>query len=168
MADLAEILSVEHMAIRHIRKSFYLLDDIGPFREFHSYLKESHIVLEEKILVPVLKMVDMPDSGEFRARVDRIMADHRLIQALSENLVKWHEDGDIELFRQRLPLYFRLLSDHNDSEEQAIFPRWREIGRRQAADTIREAASVVESFGMKRYMEVTGISEATYRYLFYR
>ncbi len=165
MADLAEILMIEHMAIRHIRNKVERKPDYQMLDEFHDYLKRCHIEIEEKILFPIL--LDNPSESDpgFKEEAKRIMADHKLIQALFENLARWSERQDIANFKSRFPLYFRLLQEHNDKEDASVFPHWKSIGVRELKSAKLEASSVIESFGRKRYLEVTGLSEDSYAYI---
>lgn len=166
MADLAELLSVEHIAIRHIRRSLENGDSVETFGEFHRYLKECHVEIEEKILFPILKAYVWTDSQEFVSKADRILADHKLIDTLHANLIKWYTSGDLETYHERLPLYFKLLLEHNEREEEIVFPRWDRLPADEIIGTVREAENIIESFGMKKYMEMVGLREPGYRYLF--
>lgn len=166
MADLAEILLVEHLAIRHISKTFTNPKDLEPFVEFHTYLKECHIEIEEKLLFPLLEAHYWDDSGEFNAKANRILADHRLIDTLSRNIINWHSSGDLELVTDRYPLYFKLLHDHNKREEESVFPRWSDLPQDEIKDTVKEAKSIIESFGTGKYLEMTGLTEHGFYYLF--
>ncbi len=166
MADLAEILTLEHLAIRHIRKASTNWKGEVQLSEFHGYLKNCHIEIEEKIFFPVLKGHSGEDSKGFIRLVDQIIADHRLIDTLFLNLVKWSETGETKLYGERLPLYFRLLEEHNDKEEDLVFPRWRTVPSEDIKDTLKEAVNVIESYGLPRYMKTIGITKSGYRYAF--
>lgn len=166
MADLAEILMTEHLAIRHLRKSFTVTEDIDLFRDFHLYVKECHIEIEEKLLFPVLEAHNWEDSDEFSFKAEQIKADHRLLETLSENLLKWHEKGSTITFGQRFPLYFKLLVEHNSREEDYVFPRWAGITEDELKGTVKEAENIIKSFGKTEYLNITGMSEKAFEYIF--
>lgn len=166
MADLAEILSFEHLAIRHIRKESVLWQEHTPLSEFHRYLRECHIEIEERIFFPVLKESTWDDSKEFLPRIEKIIADHKLINTLFENLEKWYNKGNLSLYRERFALYFRLLQEHNDREEALLFSRWQSLPENTLKDTVKEAKNVIESFGIQRYVELLGFTPSGFTYVF--
>jgi len=166
MADLAEILMIEHLAIKHSKwiVGNYYDDDV--FQNFHSYVKECHIELEEKICFPVLESYPFMDSKQFSERTDRIKADHKLIDTLALNIIKWHESGNHNLVLERKPLFYKLLVDHNASEEVDVFPRWSQMDSIELKSSMKDALSIIESFGIGKYMDATGISPSAFRYFF--
>lgn len=166
MSDLAEILMIEHAAIRHIRKSMEEKPDYQTLAVFHNYLEQCHIEIEEEILFPLVVNNVTENKPAFREEAMRIMADHKLIKALFGNLEKWFESKDTEKFNTRFPLYFRLLQEHNDKEDSVVFPHWASMGENELKDAKKEASAIIDAFGKKRYLEVTGLSEYSYTYLF--
>ena len=98
--------------------------------------------------------------------MERIKADHKLIDTLAQNLLKWSESGNIDLLKERTPLFYRLLTDHNATEETDLFPRWADIDKKTLKDTTKDALSVIESFGRGEYMESLGLNYSTFRYFF--
>ena len=166
MADLAEILMIEHMAIRHLRKNVENSPNYLILENFHDYLKRCHIEIEEKILFPMLLDNPSEETPGFKDEARRIMADHKLIQALFENLAKWFERQELTNFNSRFPLYFRLLQEHNDKEDASVFPHWNSLSGKELKNGKEEASGIIESFGRKRYLEITGLSEGSYSYLF--
>lgn len=166
MADLAEILMVEHLAIK---ESKWLIDrpySNDAFTNFHSYVKECHIEVEEKICFPILESYSFPDAKQFRERVERIKADHKLIDTLAVNIMKWHDSGNEKLVGERMPLFYKLLVEHNASEEIDLFPRWNKMDNREIGSSVRDALSIIESFGIKRYIDATCLDESVFRYFF--
>ncbi len=166
MADLAEILTLEHLAIRHIRKESAHWGAFDQMYEFHRFLKECHIEVEEKIFFPVLKESSWKDSKEFFSQIDMIIADHKLINTLFQNLAKWNNDGNRQLYAERLPLYFKILEEHNDKEENLIFPRWAQVPPDAIRNTVKEALNVEESFGIDRYLSTVGMTKSGFSYTF--
>lgn len=166
MADLAELLMVEHVAIRHISRSLEKDFKLEDFEAFQRYLGECHIIIEEKLLVPALEQFDWADSDSFTRETERIMADHRLLKTLAGNLISWHEKDQKETFAVRLPLYIELLSGHNYREELSVFPRWRHISADEKSDVLKEARDLILDFGKEDYHRITGISDKGFEYLF--
>ena len=165
MADLAELLMMEHASIRVISFSSHGMDSLDNFVVFNNYLKNVHIDVEEKILFPLVVDFDWADRKEFEATVNRIKSDHRLIETLAENLIKWKESGKEELIALRLPLFYKTLTDHNNSEEGQIFPRWVYLDSENTRSALREALSVIESNSEELYEKVTGISHDLLDYI---
>ncbi len=165
MADLAEILMLEHLAIKHTRKELEKRSDYVSLEIFNEYLKDCHIEVEEKILFPIL-LECSEISSTLKEEATRIMADHKLIQALFGNLAKWHDSREMEKFTSRYPLYFRLLQDHNDKEDSIVFPHWDSISENTLLQAKKEAVSIIDSFGRMRYLEVTGLTPESFSYLF--
>lgn len=166
MADLAEILQIEHLVIRHLRRTFEQEFDIEDFQNFTFYLRDCHIEIEERLLFPLLQAYDWEDSIEFNSISDRILKDHKLIGKLSDNLLKWHNNGDTVHFKEKMPLYFRLLLEHNNKEEEIIFPRWLVLPKEELERAKIEAKSTIESFGKLQYFKITGLTERSYEHFF--
>ncbi len=166
MSDLAEILMVEHVAIRHIRKAMENKPDCQFLESFHDYLKMCHIEVEEKIVFPLILNSPSQSDADFRDTANRIMADHKLIQTLFENLTKWEQSQDSVHFNSRYPLYFRLLQEHNDKEDAIVFPHWSSLDTGEIIRAKKEAASIIDTFGKKQYIEITGLTESSFTYLF--
>lgn len=166
MAELSEILMIEHLAIRHISTGMSVENGEQKFSGFHHYLLECHIPIEEKILFPMLEAQPWEDSKSFNANARRIMADHKLIDTLSGNIVKWYDEGNFETLGSRFPMYFRLLLEHNGKEEETVFPRWGNLPREELESARKEAENIVLSFGKKAYLGVTGMTEHSFNYFF--
>jgi hemerythrin superfamily protein len=165
MASLAEILTVEHMSIgrmEFIRGSY----DHDSFVAFRSYLKECHIEIEEKICFPILETFPFPDSKEFSSNVERIKADHKLIDTLAVNIIRWSDAGKTDMLETRLPLFYKLLTEHNTKEENDLFPRWDSIDRKLLATSSKDAISIIDSFGRKEYMKIIGFNDSSLSYFF--
>jgi len=166
MADLAEILIVEHLAIKNSRWILEKPYDSEAFMQFRSYVKSCHIEIEEKICFPILEAHSFPDSTKFKERAERIKADHKLIDTLALNIIRWGEEENMELVAERIPLFFRLLVDHNASEETDLFPRWDNMDPGEIKASMGDALSIIGSFGEKEYMMAVGLNEKSFHYLF--
>ncbi len=164
MADAVEILMMEHQSIRHISK-YLKQDSLTDFSEFHDYLRSVHIEIEEKIVFPVI-YESIPESRpDVRREIDQIKADHKLIQTLAGNIVKWMEDQNTELVHERFPLYFRLLKEHNLNEDRLVFPWWKGIDGERIRTARREIASIIDAFGRERYLNIQEISPEQFDYI---
>ncbi len=164
MTDLAGILMLEHVAIRNI--SICTKSGEPDFAEFHSYLRNCHIEIEEKLVFPLVLASASKGEKELVSRIEHIRADHKLIETLAGNLGKWKETGNKQLYGDRLPLYYRLLVDHNRNEDETVFPIWKEVDGNEARKAAKEALSIIESYGTGRYLEVIGIPRKAMDYLF--
>ncbi len=85
--------------------------------------------------------------------IDRISADHKLIETLGNNIVKWINGNDEDMLKRRIPVYWKILSEHNMSEEKTIFYRLNDS--LESIDGILES---ITSFGIDEYIKITGIS----------
>ncbi|MCL6090281.1 MAG: hemerythrin domain-containing protein [Candidatus Thermoplasmatota archaeon] len=168
MADLAEILMVDHLAIRNLSRDLNGRTDNFELAGFHEYVMSCHVEIEEKIVFPMLKGGMWEDSRNFNSAVDRIKADHKLIDALAKNLIKWHYDGNAEMYSLRFPLYFKLLLEHNGNEESDLFQRWDRLDATEVRGAKKDAESIIDSFGRKRYLEIVGYTDAAFAYIFGR
>ncbi len=165
MASLVEILTVEHLAISRtgvIRGSY----DPEGFVSFRAYMKECHIEIEEKICFPILEAYPFNDAKTFSANVERIKADHKLIDTLAGNIIKWSNDGKTEMLEGRLPLFYKLLTEHNTEEENDLFPRWDSIDSQILRSSSKDAMSIIDSFGRKEYMKIIGYNDSSFSYFF--
>ena len=166
MSDLVEVLIIDHLTIKHAGEIFNPDLEIGDFMNFHSYLKECHMEIEEKILFPTLKKGRWGDERWFFTKIDQLISDHRLIDSMVQNVVSWYRSGDMGMVIEHLPLYFKILVDHNNSEESYIFGRWKMISDDERLSAMNEARVVIKNFGLKRYLGVTGLSEGAFMYMF--
>ena len=166
MTDLAEILIIDHLTIKHSGEIFKPDSEIGDFVNFHSYLKECHMQMEEKILFPALKRGTWGDERWFFLKIEQLVEDHKLLDAMIQNIVKWHRTGELDLVKEHIQLYFKILVDHNNSEESYIFSRWKMMPEEEHSAAMMAAREVVRNFGFKRYLGVTGLSEGAFHYMF--
>lgn len=64
-----------------------------------------------------------------------------------------------------MPDFFRILTDHNLSEEDQIFPRWKLIDESKRNDAIRDAVELIQSTDEDNYFDKTGISAELIKYI---
>ena len=94
------------------------------------------------------------------------MADHRLLETLATNIIKWKNEENSEILKNRVPMFFRLLQDHNNSEEDSLFTHWKNIESDVKKKTVTEVGNIIENFGLGAYSRVTGISRDFFSYVF--
>ena len=166
MADAVELLLIEHLQCRSFRRLQDVSPDFERFVAFHQFLMDVHIEIEEKIVFPNLYEPLWEDADEYRATISKIAADHKLLDKLAGNLIQWKESGNEELYLERMPLYTRLLIEHNEREESDIFTRWRSLDNYVYRSASKEISSVISSFGVKNYRKAMGMTESAFNYLF--
>ena len=164
--DVVEVLMTEHSAIRHISNNFTFDSESSDFQVFVEYLKKCHIEIEERVFVPVIKDVYDGKKMDLIRNVDRIMADHRLLETLASNIIKWKDEENFDILKPRVPLFFKLLQDHNTSEEDSLFTYWKDIQDNVKKNTMTEVGNIIESFGLGSYSMITGISKDFFSYVF--
>lgn len=165
-ADAVELLIVEHLQCKAFRKLQDVSPDFERFREFHEFLLNVHIEVEEKIVFPALYEPLWDDSKEYRATINLVSADHKLLDKLAQNLVKWKEGGKEELYSERMPLYSRLLIEHNEKEESDIFSRWKKLDSSIYKSASKEINNVISSFGIENYRKAMDLTASAFNYLF--
>ncbi|MEM3676288.1 MAG: hypothetical protein QXV22_04435 [Thermoplasmataceae archaeon] len=161
LTQIVDFLMVEHSLIRGIGKC--IAGEAGPeFSDFREYVKSCHIEIEEKLVFPVI-IESLPESSlDVSVRVKQIQADHKLLLKLSENIDNWISQGNSRLLGERGPLYIRLLKEHNQNEDSFVFKLWPHADQDSNSKIKREAMAIIENFGLKRYLEITGISMELY------
>lgn len=160
--DLAELLMFEHAVIRI--KSELIGSDNSSFGEMNRFVLKWHANIEDEIFFPTLRE-QFSENNELVSDVKRIGADHKLIQTLGENLEKWKSEGKEERFRERLDLYVKLLREHNDLEEEALFPYWKILPDEVKAKTMEKTVGAFNPGILGWYCAYTGISERFVDYL---
>ena len=164
MNDLAELLMIEHSAIRHISK-YININNEDDLLGFHEYLKSVHIELEEKVLFPVLiSNLDL-DSKDLVSLIDQLKVDHKSIDDLAKEISTLWEKEDNGTATDKTKLYFRLLKDHNNSEDSSVFLLWNNVGEKEKATAMKEAGNIIDSFWRKLYIDLMGLPPDAYHYL---
>ncbi|WP_287960270.1 hemerythrin domain-containing protein [Acidiplasma sp.] len=159
--DLAELLMVDHSSIRIIADNNLLQNTAAELIDFNKFLLNIHVNIEESIVFPLLK----ENNKEISKLIDRLTADHKLIETLFNNLYKWKVNDD-PLFSVRLPLFYKTLKDHNCREESDVFPYWRNIDNDGRNTAMKNAHEIIESSDISNYIKETGISEKMLKYIF--
>ena len=152
---------VEHSGIRIIADHNILEKSSAELIDFNQFLLNIHVNIEESIVFPVLK-----ENNETVVKlVDRLIADHKLLETLFNNLYKW-KVSENSLFEVRLPLFYKTLTDHNSLEENEVFPLWRDIGDEEKTISMKNAHEIILSNNIENYIKETGISEKMMKYIF--
>ena len=160
--DLAELLMFEHAVIR-VRSEHIGIE--GPFFEdMNRFVLKWHASIEDEVLFPLLQE-HFSGKPEIVSDINRIAADHKLIQTLGENLEKWKKEGNSKLFNERIGLYVRLIREHNDKEEESIFHLWKEIPEAARKETMSRAIKALKSGVLDWYTVYTGLSPRMLDYI---
>ena len=77
-----------------------------------------HFAIEEQLLFPVLRAAFAPDGAE-RALLDRVIAEHRMLEALEKRIAAASDD-EAEL-EAALQAFADLLESHVRAEERGLF-----------------------------------------------
>lgn len=163
--DAVQLLMIEHLQCKSMKALQDISQDHDRFVTFHEFLLNVHIEVEEKVVFPALSQPLWDDSRSYAKRVKQIAADHKLLDKLAKNLIRWKESGNEEIYGERIPLYYRLLVDHNQREETDLFGRWKEIDKSVYRTSEKEIYNIISSFGTERYRQAMNISESAFRYI---
>lgn len=164
--DAVELLMVEHLQCKSIKKLQETTVDYDRFVNFHEFLLNGHIVVEEKIVFPSLSLPLWDDSKDYTAKIKQIAADHKLLDKLAQNLIRWKESENEELYNERIPLYYKLLIEHNGREEDELFDRWQSLDKSVYISTSKEIYNIISSFGAEKYRLAMNFSEGVFHYIF--
>lgn len=164
--DAVELLMIEHLQCKSIRTLQETSEDYDRFVNFHEFLLNVHIVVEEKVVFPSLAMPLWDDSKVYTEKIKQIAADHKLLDKLAQNLTRWKNGGNEELYNERKSLYYRLLIEHNGREEDELFERWRSLDESVYRSASKEINNIISSFGIDRYRQAMNFSESVFRYVF--
>ena len=167
MADIVEILMIEHLAMKRMKEKQVTGISNEEFSSFHGFLMNVHVEVEEKIVFTELIEPQWEEHTQYAEQIEKIKADHKLINTLATNLKKWYDEGNIKTYNDRIPLYFRLLVDHNTLEEREVFPRWKDLNKfDESGKLAKECMNIIETYGEGDYLKRISLSEAAFRYLF--
>ncbi len=165
--DAVELLMIEHLQCKSMKDLQEKSGDYDRFVNFHEFLLNVHIVVEEKVVFPSLSSPLWDDSRNYKEKIKQIAADHKLLDKLAQNLIRWKDGGNEELYNTRMPLYYSLLTEHNGREEAELFHRWRSLDESVYKSTSREIYNIISSFGIDKYRQAMNFSESIFRYVFH-
>ena len=155
--DAVELLMMEHSALR-IRSE---RNEFVNIMEFRIFLMDIHVSVEEKVVFP--ELVALGDS-ETKKTVESLIADHKLLDKLYSNLIKW-KSGENPLYEQRIPLFYQTLTFHNSQEEKLVFPLWKSLEPEKAREDVKSSLEIIGSAGIDIYKKETGISTEMIKYI---
>ena len=155
--DAVELLMMDHSALR-IRSE---RNEFVNIMEFRIFLMDIHVSVEEKVVFP--ELVALGDS-ETKKTVESLIADHKLLDKLYSNLIKW-KSGENPLYEQRIPLFYQTLTFHNSQEEKLVFPLWKSLEPEKAREDVKSSLEIIGSAGIDIYKKETGISTEMIKYI---
>ena len=155
--DAVELLMIDHSALRIRSEKNDFIDMMG----FRAFLMDIHVAIEEKVVFPELVLLG---DNEAKKTVDSLIADHKLLDKLYSNLVKWKADEN-PLYEQRIPLFYQTLTFHNSQEEKLVFPLWKKLEPEKTRNDMKASLEIIESSGLNVYMKETGVSPEMIKYI---
>ncbi|MGC8661311.1 MAG: hemerythrin domain-containing protein [Nitrososphaeria archaeon] len=147
-----DLLLYEHSALRVLKSEWENGYQRIEFKKINDFVINHHARVEDLYVFPKIKASN-PNDTDLVKNIDRISADHKLIETLGNNIVKWINGNDEDMLKRRIPVYWKILSEHNMSEEKTIFYRLNDS--LESIDGILES---ITSFGIDEYIKITGIS----------
>lgn len=156
MMNVIEVLETDHIAIRLINKCIGIEIDPGSFKTFHDFVVNLHAKIEDEILFPTMNRTFSSDE-DILYIIDRISKDHKLLETLGNNIIKYGEEGNIDLYKKRLERYFIILVDHNNSEEKLLFPLYRDINREMREKADKAALEIINEYGYHKCTSIIRI-----------
>ena len=155
--DAVELLMIDHSALRIKSEDREIIN----MMEFRIFLMDIHVGIEEKVVFPELVLLG---NSETKKTIDSLIADHKLLDKLYSNLIKW-KSGETPLYEQRIPLFYQTLTFHNSQEEKLVFPLWKNLEPEVAKNDIKTALEIINASGVDTYMKETGISADMIKYI---
>ena len=155
--DAVELLMIDHSALRIKSEDREIIN----MMEFRIFLMDIHVGIEEKVVFPELVLLG---NSETKKTIESLIADHKLLDKLYSNLIKW-KSGENPLYEQRIPLFYQTLTFHNSQEEKLVFPLWKNLEPEVAKNDIKTALEIINASGVDTYMKETGISADMIKYI---
>jgi len=152
---------VEHSGIRIIAYNNILEKNSSELIDFNKFLLNIHVNVEENVVFPLIK----ENNNSTLKLIDSLVSDHKLIETLFDNLYKW-KLSENPLFEKRLPLFYKILTEHNSKEEDLVFPLWKNINNEEKNNAMKNAHEIILSNGIENYIKETGISQKMMDYIF--
>jgi len=150
--SIIEILTNDHIAIRLLDRCFINIIDLDSFKSLHSFIIELHAKIEDEYLFPIYIKYFKEDEVEYL--VKRIAADHLLLKKLGSKVIKYGEECEEDLFKNRVNRYMQILIDHNKSEEGLLFPLWKNIDEELRREADEKSLNLVNKYGYGKYTSI--------------
>lgn len=158
MINVIEMLKTEHLAIRTYINKLTPENKYETFLGLRDFVFNVHVMTEDMVFFPrMLAYLRMPD--DLVETIRRISADHKLLENLSDNLVKWKAEGRNDIVESRIDLFFETLAEHNRKEEEEIFSRDEIYEYPKSYEVNLEIWDIVRKFGVSRYETYVGVSD---------
>ncbi|HEW93556.1 hypothetical protein DRN87_00185 [Candidatus Geothermarchaeota archaeon] len=153
MTTIIESLENDHIAIRLFNRCFGTEMDLESFKSFHEFIVEVHAKIEDEILIPAI-LEAYRDQEDVKYLAKRISADHLLIAKLGESIIEYGEKGNLTLYKKRLDRYMKILIDHNRSEENLLFPLWKNVPDSVRLDSNKKALEIINKYGYGKFTRI--------------
>lgn len=158
MINVIEMLRTEHLAIRTYISKITPENKYQTFIGLKDFVFNMHAMTEDMVFFPrMLAYLRMPD--DLLEDIKRISADHKLLETLATNLVRWKAAGREDLVDSRIDLFFDTLMEHNLKEEQVVFNREEIYEYPTSYEVNVEIWDIVKRFGVGRYESYVGVSD---------
>lgn len=158
MRNIIEMLKVEHLAIKKYINNITPQNRYDTFIGIKDFIFNVHAMIEDMVFFPrMMAYLRMPE--DLTETIRRISSDHKLLETLSENLLKWKSEGREELIDSRLDLFFETLVEHCEREEMDVFGREEVFEYPESYEVNSEAWEIVRRYGVARYESYVGVSD---------
>lgn len=158
MRNIIEMLKVEHLAIKKYINNITPQNRYQTFMDLKDFVFSVHAMTEDMVFFPrMLAYLRMPE--DLTETIKRISNDHKLLETLAENLMKWKEEGREDLIDSRIELFFETLIEHNEKEEMEIFSREEVFEYPESYEVNSEAWEIVRRYGVAKYEKYVGVSD---------
>ncbi len=158
MRNIIEMLKVEHLAIKKYISNLTPENRYETFLGLKDFVFNVHAMTEDMVFFPrMLAYLRMPE--DLTENIKRISSDHKLLETLAQNLVKWKSQGREDLIDSRIELFFETLMEHNQKEETDVFSREEVYEYPESYEVNSEAWEIVKRYGVAKYESYVGVSD---------
>ena len=157
---------MEHSSLRLRFRMMRETKDYDSIYEIEEFVRSCHAKIEDEIVFPKLRVVLSSEGfAEVTRALSRLEADHKLIDAIGEQIKLRTSSGELETLRKRISLYCTTVETHNTAEETLVFRHWKKLDSAGARESSSSARKIVEDFGSARYFQIIGISQELFEQL---
>ncbi|MDA4131413.1 MAG: hemerythrin domain-containing protein [Thaumarchaeota archaeon] len=161
--NVLELLMTEHATLRLHFQYARKTANWDSIYEVEDFVRNCHAKIEDEVVFPLLEKELLRSSNQENVKVlSRLEADHKLIDAIGDQIKLRTTQGDTDSLRKRILLYANTVESHNSSEESLIFQFWKTLESSlvdQRQDTVTQMRKIIQKYGLNRYFQITGISE---------
>ncbi len=94
MLGMVDVLMVEHLSIRLLSRCGLYIGDVEEFASFHDFILSCHAKIEDEIVFPILSKYYSGRDEDFVKLVRWIGNDHKLLDTLAKNVVRYGRTGE--------------------------------------------------------------------------